>query len=339
MQKSAYRTTTPFSDGGLSGVSDKTRAVPLFGDTPLIQDILNNTPTRYNDIHARGDWGAGEDVDKVYKQRVEDFRLDLRIQELMYSGNYGLPKENWTFKKHDGGTQQARSLWHALRTIRKDKLPYQSLVRRVAQVNLAEQSLNSCIQIQSYPQSSSSYEVGAGFCVSTNIYVTCAHVIQPFDNDAIPNNVPPTNVRVLAKRDAATVDAKILGIDFQLDIAVIECSLPSTPLQVVPSNLTNVGDKILTIGSPRGFENNVSSGIISSKDRHIFTYAGAPSFIFTDAQILPGSSGGPLIRESDSGVVGMVSLIVMGDSLYGLNAALPGDNIINFLKKHGVNQS
>ena len=95
------------------------------------------------------------------------------------------------------------------------------------------------------------------------------------------------------------------------------------------SNNTKIGTRVIAVGSPSGFEGNVTEGILSSRNRKIFDYNGAPRFLFTDAHVLPGSSGGALISLENGEVIGMMALIVSDVGLYGLNAAIPSE----YLKK------
>lgn len=95
---------------------------------------------------------------------------------------------------------------------------------------------------------------------------------------------------------------------------------------LLPTTITELSD-VIAVGSPKGYENNVSESIVGGKDRIVFFFEGAPEYIFTDAQVLPGNSGGPLIELDTGTVINMMSLIIPAEGLYGLNAALPVERI------------
>ena len=88
-----------------------------------------------------------------------------------------------------------------------------------------------------------------------------------------------------------------------------------------------IGDEIIAIGSPHGFDNNVSIGNLSAFDRSVYTYPDAPRFMFFDVSVFEGNSGGPVVLEATGKVVGMVVLVVSSSGEYGLNAGI-GANII-----------
>jgi serine protease DegS len=127
--------------------------------------------------------------------------------------------------------------------------------------------------------------------------------------------------------------AKLSKIDFKIDVAIVktyESDIGASVLNFKPSSDVLIGTRVFTVGSPSGFENNVTEGILSSRDRTVFKHTGAPKYLFTDAHVLPGNSGGALISETDGKVIGMMALIVSGIGLYGLNAAIPSEYLMDF---------
>ena len=178
---------------------------------------------------------------------------------------------------------------------------------------------------------SSGSGTGSGFFLDSNGYIlTNNHVVE-----------------AAATRGTITVElsngkkygAKLMGRDNSYDLAVLKIDVTSAPtLQLGNSDLAQVGDSVIAIGSPLGLSGTVTSGIISSKNRAVTTGngSGESSFINalqTDAAINPGNSGGPLV-DSTGAVIGVNSAIAtLGSSSQtgsiGLGFAIP----INQAKK------
>ncbi|HJV27197.1 MAG TPA: DegQ family serine endoprotease [Aromatoleum sp.] len=156
--------------------------------------------------------------------------------------------------------------------------------------------------------------LGSGFIISPDgIVLTNAHVV------ADANHV---TVKLTDKREFS---AKVIGIDKPTDIAVLRIDahdLPTVPLGDPAS--AQVGDWVLAIGSPFGFENSVTAGIVSAKSRSLPDEGYVP-FIQTDVAINPGNSGGPLLNLNGE-VVGINSQIYSQSGGYqGLSFAIPID--------------
>ena len=139
--------------------------------------------------------------------------------------------------------------------------------------------------------------------------------------------------------DGKKYPAKLIGRDNSYDLAVLKIDVTSAPtLQLGNSDLVQVGDAVIAIGSPLGLSGTVTSGIISSKNRAVTTGngSGETSFINaiqTDAAINPGNSGGPLV-DATGAVIGVNSAIAtLGSGTQsgsiGLGFAIP----INQAKK------
>lgn len=164
------------------------------------------------------------------------------------------------------------------------------------------------------PREPENRSLGSGFIVSQDGYVlTNAHVIE---------NADEITVRLTDKRE---FKARVIGSDRRTDIAVIK--IEATGLPVVkfgdPSKL-RVGEWVLAIGSPFGFENSVTAGIVSAKGRNLPSENLVP-FIQTDVAINPGNSGGPLFNMRGE-VVGINSQIYSRTGGYmGLSFSIPID--------------
>jgi serine protease Do len=156
--------------------------------------------------------------------------------------------------------------------------------------------------------------MGSGFIIqSDGVILTNAHVVEGADE---------VRVKLTDRRE---FKGKVLGIDHVTDVAVVKIDatgLPSAKLGD-PSKL-RVGEWVLAIGSPFGFENTVTAGIISATSRSLPEGTYVP-FIQTDAAVNPGNSGGPLFNLQGE-VIGINSQIYSGTGGYmGLSFAIPID--------------
>ncbi|WP_198971952.1 DegQ family serine endoprotease [Xylophilus sp. ASV27] len=155
---------------------------------------------------------------------------------------------------------------------------------------------------------------GSGFIVSPDgIIITNAHVVK----DAKEVTVKLTDRRELR--------AKVLGTDAKTDIAVLKVDARNLPVvRLGSSDALNVGEWVLAIGSPFGFENTVTAGVVSAKNRALPDDSAVP-FIQTDVAVNPGNSGGPLFNARGE-VVGINSQIYSRTGGYqGVSFAIPID--------------
>ena len=170
---------------------------------------------------------------------------------------------------------------------------------------------------------------GSGFIVSPDGYIlTNAHVVDEADE---------VTVRMTDRREYT---AKVVGLDKRSDVAVLKIEGKDLPVVTLgdPAKL-RAGEWVIAIGSPFGFDNSVTAGIVSAKSRSL---PGEDSnyvpFIQTDVAVNPGNSGGPLFNL-DGEVVGINSQIYSRTGGYmGLSFAIPIDianNIKDQLVKTG----
>ena len=155
---------------------------------------------------------------------------------------------------------------------------------------------------------------GSGFIIGADgLILTNAHVVR---------GAKEVNVKLADRRE---FQARVLGSDRQSDIAVLKIEaqgLPTVPLGD-PRQL-RVGEWVLAIGSPFGFENSVTAGVVSAKGRSLPDDSAVP-FIQTDAAVNPGNSGGPLFNTRGE-VVGINSQTFSRTGGYeGLSFAIPID--------------
>jgi serine protease Do len=155
---------------------------------------------------------------------------------------------------------------------------------------------------------------GSGFIVSSDgTILTNAHVVR---------DAKDVTVKLTDRRE---FQAKVLGSDPKTDVAVLKIdatNLPTVPLGNARD--LKVGEWVLAIGSPFGFENSVTAGVVSAKGRSLPADSYVP-FIQTDVAVNPGNSGGPLF-DARGEVVGINSQIFSRSGGYqGLSFAIPID--------------
>ena len=156
--------------------------------------------------------------------------------------------------------------------------------------------------------------LGSGFIISADGYIlTNAHVVEEAEEIL---------VRLADKRE---YPAQVIGADVRSDVALIKIEASGLPAVTLgdPDKL-KVGEWVLAIGSPFGFEQSVTAGIVSAKGRALPDESFV-SFIQTDVAINPGNSGGPLFNLKGE-VVGVNSQIYSRTGGYmGVSFAIPID--------------
>ena len=167
-----------------------------------------------------------------------------------------------------------------------------------------------------------STSLGSGFIYDKRGYIiTNHHVIKGADE--IEVSLPDLN----------TYPATIVGSDPLIDIAVIKIDAKNLPVaKLGKSSKIKVGEWVLAIGSPFGFDHSVTKGIVSAISRSLANVIYTP-FIQTDVPVNPGNSGGPLINLRGE-VVGVNSMILSRTGTYsGLSFAIPIDTVITTARK------
>ena len=156
--------------------------------------------------------------------------------------------------------------------------------------------------------------LGSGFIISADGYVlTNNHVVA--DADEI----------IVRLSDRSELEAKLIGADPRTDVALLKVEGKGLPiLKLGKSDDLKVGEWVLAIGSPFGFDHSATAGIVSAKGRSLPNESYVP-FIQTDVAINPGNSGGPLFNL-DGEVVGINSQIfTRSGGFMGLSFAIPID--------------
>lgn len=177
------------------------------------------------------------------------------------------------------------------------------------------------------PREQEAHSLGSGFLISSDGYIlTNAHVVDAADK---------ITVRLT---DQHEYKAKVIGADRRTDVALIKIEATGLPkvTQGDPATL-KVGEWVVAIGSPFGFDSSVTAGIVSGKGRSLQQENFVP-FIQTDVAINPGNSGGPLFNMKGE-VVGINSQIYSRSGGYmGLSFAIPIDvamEVANQLRANG----
>jgi serine protease Do len=169
--------------------------------------------------------------------------------------------------------------------------------------------------------------LGSGFVISKDGYVLTNHHVV--------NNASEIVVKLKDRRELI---AKLIGSDESTDVALLKVEAKDLPVVEIgaPEQL-QVGEWVLAIGTPFGFDQSVTAGIVSAKGRSLPDGNYVP-FIQTDVAINPGNSGGPLFNMQGK-VVGINSQIYSRSGGYmGLSFAIPIDvamNVVDQIKSKG----
>ncbi len=178
---------------------------------------------------------------------------------------------------------------------------------------------------QQAPQEKTAY--GSAFFISKDGYLlTNHHVVEDASKVTIRLN------------DRREIDATVVGSDERTDVALLKVKGSNFPeLRTGNVDRLRVGEPVLAIGSPCGFDYSASAGIVSAKMRNMMGETSVP-FIQTDVALNPGNSGGPLFNQNGE-VVGVNSRIFSGTGGYmGLSFSIPIDvamDVADQLKKNG----
>jgi serine protease Do len=179
----------------------------------------------------------------------------------------------------------------------------------------------------SLPQERDSVSLGSGFVISEDGYIlTNYHVVNEADEIIVRTSAHEEYV------------AEVIGSDKRSDTALIKIEAEGLPVATIGDSASlKVGEWVLAIGSPFGFDHSVTSGIVSAKGRSLPSENYVP-FIQTDVAINPGNSGGPLFNLKGE-VVGVNSQIYSRTGGFmGLSFAIPIEvamNVVEQLKTKG----
>ena len=171
--------------------------------------------------------------------------------------------------------------------------------------------------------------LGSGVIISTDGYIiTNNHVVE---------NADSINIRLTNFEE---YEAEIIGRDSKTDLALLKIAAknPLPAVKLGDSEKLRVGDWVLAIGNPFGFEQTVTAGIVSGKGRSLGS-GPYENFIQTDASINPGNSGGPLFNLAGEMVGINTAIYTRGGGNIGIGFAIPvnmAKNIVEQLREHGT---
>lgn len=179
--------------------------------------------------------------------------------------------------------------------------PFSSIV-----VGALEQVNTSIVKIQSSNKNSKSKNKtgeGSGFFFSSDGFLfTNNHVVEGADR-----------LQILL-HDGSAADAKLVGADADTDLAILKAdALNYQPARLGDSAALKIGQLVIAIGNPYGFQHTVTTGVVSSLQRTLRSSNGRlmDNIIQTDAPLNPGNSGGPLIN-ADGEVIGVNTAMIQG---------------------------
>ena len=157
--------------------------------------------------------------------------------------------------------------------------------------------------------------LGSGFVIDAEGYIlTHAHVVEGADE-----------VTVRLADSKGEHKARVVGVDPQTDVALLKVDAKGLPVAPISTHKgVRAGEWVAAIGSPFGFANTITAGIVSATERSLPEETLVP-FIQTDVAVNPGNSGGPLLNMNGE-VVGINSAIYSGTGGYmGVSFAIPID--------------
>lgn len=197
-----------------------------------------------------------------------------------------------------------------------------SVTKKLTQEELLQQQLpdilkrffGNNVQIPNQPRPQEQNSYGSAFFITKDGYLlTNHHVVSDASKITITLN------------DRRELDVTLVGSDARTDVAVLKVKESGFPaLKIGDASKLKVGEPVLAIGSPFGFDYSASAGIVSAKSRTMSRETAVP-FIQTDVALNPGNSGGPLFNQRGE-VVGINSRIFSGTGGYmGLSFSIPID--------------
>jgi serine protease Do len=163
---------------------------------------------------------------------------------------------------------------------------------------------------------------GSGFILTKDGYImTNNHVIANSDEITITMS------------DQTELSAKLVGSDERSDLALLKVDADDLPtVNIGTSENLKLGEWVLAIGSPFGFDHTVTAGIVSGKKRNLPNESYVP-YIQTDVAINPGNSGGPLFNLKGDVVGVNAQIYTRSGGFMGVSFAIPAETLSNVYKQ------
>ena len=172
---------------------------------------------------------------------------------------------------------------------------------------------------------------GSGVIISSDGYIlTNNHVVSSSDSSSFYEVSEAKSISVSLFNSDKTYEAKIIGTDKQTDLAIIKIDADNlTPAELGNSDEAKVGEFVLAVGNPLGFDTSVTSGIVSGLERDVTSEDGIIYHVMqTDCAINSGNSGGALVNSKGQ-VIGINTLKLAGNGVEGLGFAIPINDTVN----------
>jgi serine protease Do len=199
---------------------------------------------------------------------------------------------------------------------------------------------NSSSRQHDRQQLSKAHTIGSGAIVDTNGYIiTNAHVVEGarIVRVTLDEMLRSSHAHKVGDLTSITFDAQVVGVFEEADLALVkidETGLPTIPF--ANSDAVRPGQLVFAVGSPEGFKNSVSMGVVSAVGRYSESNEGS-SFIQTDVAISHGSSGGALV-DTNGDLVGIICFMVtVHDANQRLGFALPSKLVRSVLEELKTN--
>lgn len=329
-KKNWYRKASPFGVDPFGGseLSDKTRVSPFGhagGDshTGLLEP--SDSKSHANNYFSSDEVPSTEKALKELKKKVERKKKERKRLKKKYaqwgSGGPKVPVWEDTEERNDWVTQTYKDITSDDESNKQDRSH-----------GIIPNILNSTVMIEMTKDKN--METGSGFFVNENIILTCAHVVVP------EGGIEGSSIKVIT--DNGTFAGYVWAYDVALDVAAVvvndEKFKGGVPLSLGNSNQLNIGDQILVVGSPLGFQNIVTQGIVSSQPVDYHEGDQQFNYVFISSNIYPGNSGGPVVSENNNSVIGIAAAVITPDqqAQNGLSATIPMDSVKPFMKNNGI---
>ena len=171
-------------------------------------------------------------------------------------------------------------------------------------------------------QSRTTPSFGSGFILSKDGYI--------MTNNHVISNADEITIRL---SDDTILEAQLIGQDKRSDLALLKVEAHNLPIvSIGDSNNLKLGEWVLAIGSPFGFDHTVTAGIVSGKKRNLPNESYVP-YIQTDVAINPGNSGGPLFNLQGEVVGVNAQIYTRSGGFMGVSFAIPAETLSNVYKQ------